>query len=160
MFLPRSLCSTSHRAEPWPTGKLISPASEEGGKPPLTRQRPTLAHLQSQGLFLSSPGLVSLFRQPWGLQPHSRVFRHCSAVPTRCHSHLEEKLISLILEMKPAGLSGGAHHWPPCASVSLICNPSPGCNLCPSASRGSRCQGTTACLQPCQGGSPLRALFP
>lgn len=83
---------------------MISAASEQAGKPPLSPSK-AYTHLRSQDLSLSSPGLVSLSQQPQGLQPHSRVFRYCSAVQTHCRSHLEEKLSSLILETK-------AINWP------------------------------------------------
>lgn len=123
-------------------------------------------HLPSQGLFLNSRGLVSLFRQPGWLRPHSRVFRHCSLMLPLFQSHLEEKLISLILEMKPASLSGGAHCRLPSLSIPLLCHPEPGCSLCPPASRGSRCWGTAGCISPVGGlhststRSPTRCCLP
>lgn len=111
------------------------------GKPGLS---PTLLnahlHLQSPGLFLNSPGWVSLYPPPGRLRPHSRAFHRCCVVLNGFQSPLEEKHITVMLGMKPASLSGGSHfRFPPPRFPPLP--PRSGCSLCPPAAPGFRHQG-------------------
>lgn len=122
----------------------MSAASEEGGE--LPPRRPNAhSHLRSRGLFLSSPGPVSLYRRAAVVRPHSRAFLHCSAALAGLHSPLEGKHISVILEVKTCQPFRWTHHRLPSTPVPLLWAPGPGSSPCPPASRGSGCQGTPFC---------------